>query len=225
VFTVASVGAAVAQPAFAGSGSTDVPEPFSIHSGDTCRMGVAEGTIVWHLPPAGRTVDGKVTVADRPVPNDPAPGCRDDGRLTVLSVIGRVSGRPADQVLLEADNGQREYAFTLTATVRIEEVVVLVCRRTRARAAGLLRRGPDPPRAGHHHRLTGRRGASVRVPTPSGTEAPLCCPQRTPPVMLDRDRSGLDDIAGKRWHVDRGRGFVQAGRRPRRAAGRCARPL
>ncbi len=68
-------------------------------------------------------------LADRPAPNDPVPGCRDDGRLTVLSVTGRASGRPSDQVMHGADNDQPEYRFRLTAAVRIEEVVVQVCRR------------------------------------------------------------------------------------------------
>lgn len=106
--TVASLGAAGALPAFADSSSTDVSEPFSAHSGDACRMGVAKGTILWHVGPAGRTVDGKVAVADRPVPKDPAPGCRDDGRVTSLSLIAWASGQPVDRVLLGADNGERE---------------------------------------------------------------------------------------------------------------------
>jgi hypothetical protein len=54
----------------------------------------------------------------------------------VLSVVRRASGETVDRVLLEADNGSRGYAFRLISTIRIDEVVVQVCRRTQV---------PGPP--------------------------------------------------------------------------------
>ena len=128
--TIACCVAGVVQSAAAARGPADVLQTFAVHSGDACRMGAAEGTLVWHLPPGGRTVDGSAKVADRPVPDVPAPGCRDDGRLTVLSVVGHAGGESVGRVLLEADNGSREYPFRLTSSIPIDEVLVQVCRRT-----------------------------------------------------------------------------------------------
>lgn len=111
-------------PALAGT-AADVPQSFSADSGDACRLGAARGTLVWHQPPAGRTVDGTATVSDRL----PSPGCGDDGRHTVLVLTARAGGEAVDQEVLEADNGQRTYRFTLSAPVQVAEVVVRVCRR------------------------------------------------------------------------------------------------
>jgi hypothetical protein len=115
----------VGAPALAGGSATDLTQSFSAHSGDACRLGAARGTIVWHQPPAGRTVDGTATVSDRL----PSPGCGDDGRNTVLVLTARAGGEVVDQEVLEADNGQRTYRFALSAAVPVTEVVVRVCRR------------------------------------------------------------------------------------------------
>jgi hypothetical protein len=123
--------ASLTQPAVAAEAATDVPQAFTAHSGDSCRMGVANGTIVWHLPPDGRTVDGNVAVVDRPVPDDPAPGCGDDGRYTILLMTAFVGNTQVDQQRFAADNGSRESTLRLTATRSIETVVVKVCRSTR----------------------------------------------------------------------------------------------
>ncbi len=124
------------QQAVAAAPATDVPQPFTAHSGDVCRMGVAKGTIVWHLPPAGRTVDGRVTVVDRPDPSNPGPGCTDDGRYTTLVVTALVDRTRVDQQTFPVDNGTRESPLRLTAARPIEAIVVLVCRSSRA---------PGPP--------------------------------------------------------------------------------
>ncbi len=121
----AVIAGGVGHPALAGTTTTDVPQPFSAHSGDACRLGAARGTMVWHQPPAGRTVDGTATVSDRVA----SPGCGDDGRITVLVLTARAGGEVVDQVTLEADNGQRTYRFALSAAVQVGEVVVRVCRR------------------------------------------------------------------------------------------------
>jgi hypothetical protein len=119
------------QPAVAVTATTDVPQPFTAHSGDVCRMGVAKGTIVWHLPPDGRTVDGTVTVVDRPVPDDPGPVCRDDGRYSTLTMTAFVAGTQVDQQVFPVDNGYRQSTLELTATKSIETIVVQVCRHFR----------------------------------------------------------------------------------------------
>lgn len=126
----AIIAAGVGSTAFAGSPAlartaADVPQSFSADSGDACRLGAARGTLVWHQPPAGRTVDGTATVSDRL----PSPGCGDDGRNTVLVLTARAGGEVVDQEVLEADDGQRTYRFTLSAPVQVAEVVVRVCRR------------------------------------------------------------------------------------------------
>lgn len=119
------------QPAAAATMTTDVPQPFTAHSGDACRMGVAKGTILWHLPPDNRAVDGKVAVVDRPVPKDPGPGCGDDGRYSILTVTAFVGRTQVDQQAFAADNGSIESTLHLTATSPIESIMVQVCRSTR----------------------------------------------------------------------------------------------
>lgn len=131
VLAAAVLTGGLTQPAFAAAAATDVPQPFAANSGDACRMGAAKGTIVWHLAPASRAVDGRATVLDRPVPNDPGPGCGDDGRYTVLTLTAYVAGVRVDQQSLRVDNNSREAPFTLTATKPIEAVSVQVCRLTR----------------------------------------------------------------------------------------------
>jgi hypothetical protein len=126
---LAATGAA--QPAFAGTASGDVPQPFAVHSGDACRMGVAKGTVVWHLPPGGRSVDGRASIVDRPVPGSPVRECGDDGRHTVLVVTARAGGHVLDRVGLAADNGEVESVFALSGSVPVEELVVQVCRPSR----------------------------------------------------------------------------------------------
>jgi hypothetical protein len=125
-----------ARPAVAADAATDVPQPFTAHSGDVCRMGVAKGTIVWHLPPDGRSVDGSVTVVDRPDPHNPGPGCTDDGRYTTLVVTALADRIRVDQQTIAVDNGTREARLGLGAAVPIETIVVQVCRSTRV---------PGPP--------------------------------------------------------------------------------
>ncbi len=117
-----------ARPATA---AADVPQPFTAHSGDVCRMGVAKGTIVWHLPPTNRSVDGQVTVVDRPDPNNPGPGCTDDGRYTTLVVTALAGRAPVDQQTVAVDNGARDARLALSAARPIETIVVQVCRSTR----------------------------------------------------------------------------------------------
>jgi hypothetical protein len=127
----AALAGGFAHPAMAAEAAAAVPQPFTAHSGDTCRMGTAKGTIVWHLPPAGRRVDGQVTVVDRPDPNNPGPGCTDDGRYTTLVVTALAGHVPVDQQTVAVDNGTREAKLGLSAARPIETVVVKVCRSTR----------------------------------------------------------------------------------------------
>ena len=136
LLVAATLTGCLTQPAVAATAVTDVPQAFAAHSGDSCRMGVAKGTIVWHLPPDGRTVDGNVTVVDRPVPDDPGPGCGDDGRYSILTMTAFVGTTQVDRQVFAADNDSRESRLRLTATRSIETVVVQVCRSTRL---------PDPP--------------------------------------------------------------------------------
>jgi hypothetical protein len=123
-------------PAFASVAPGEVLQPFAAHSGDACRMGVAKGTFVWHLPPADRSVDGRASVMDRPLLGVPERECGEDERYTVLLVTAKAGGEVVDRVSLTADNGEREAAFTLTARVPVEELVVQVCRPSRV---------PGPP--------------------------------------------------------------------------------
>jgi hypothetical protein len=118
-------------PAEAAGATASVTQSFTAHSGDACRMGVAKGTTVWHLPPAGRSVDGEVTVVDRPDPHNPGPGCPDDGRYTTLVVTAFAARTQVDQQTFAVDNGTREARLGLRAAVPIETVVVRVCRSTR----------------------------------------------------------------------------------------------
>jgi hypothetical protein len=136
VFVAAMLAAGAAQAAFAGAAPSGVLQPFAAHSGDSCRMGVAKGTIVWHLPPGGRVVDGRATVVDQPSLGVPERECGEDGRYTALLLTARSGGEAVDRAMLTADNGEREAAFTLTAKVPVEELVVQVCRPSRV---------PGPP--------------------------------------------------------------------------------
>jgi hypothetical protein len=136
LFAAAMVTVGGAQSAFAGAAPGDVLQPFAAHSGDSCRMGVAKGTIVWHLPPGGRSVDGKATVVDRPSVGIPERECGEDGRYTALLLTARAGGEAVDRAMLTADNGEREAAFELTARVPVDELVVQVCRPSRV---------PGPP--------------------------------------------------------------------------------
>ena len=131
LLVTALLAAGITQPASASAASGDVTQAFVADSGDACRMGVATGTIVWHLPPGGRAVDGLAGVLDRPVSDDDPQNCADDGRYTILMLTARVAGKVVDREAVEVDNGQRRSSFTLTAAVPIEEVVVQVCRRGR----------------------------------------------------------------------------------------------
>jgi hypothetical protein len=99
-------------------------------------MGVAKGTMLWHLPPGGRVVDGRATVVDQPSLGIPRRECGEDGRYTALLLTARADGEAVDRAMLTADNGEREAAFTLTARVPVEELVVQVCRPSRV---------PGPP--------------------------------------------------------------------------------
>ena len=137
VFVAATmVAAGAVQSAHAGAAPGDVLQPFAAHSGDACRMGVAKGTIVWHLPPGGRSVDGRANVVDRPTLGVPERECEEDGRYTALLVTARAGGEAVDRAMLTADNGERAAAFTLSARVPVEELVVQVCRPSRV---------PGPP--------------------------------------------------------------------------------
>jgi hypothetical protein len=136
VFVAAVLVAGAVQSAHADAAPGDVLQPFAAHSGDACRMGVAKGTIVWHLPPGGRSVDGRANVVDQPLVGVPERECGEDGRYTALLVTARAGGEAVDRAMLTADNGEREGAFTLTARVSVEEIVVQVCRPSRA---------PGPP--------------------------------------------------------------------------------
>ena len=96
-----------------------MPDPFRN------RSATSAARLIFHLSPQNRSVDGTAVVSDRA-----ASECGgDDGRLTVLAVTARAGGVAVDEERLTADNGQRRFAFRLTATVRVAEVVVQVCRR------------------------------------------------------------------------------------------------
>jgi hypothetical protein len=136
VLFAAALATGGAQSAFAAAAPGDVLQPFAAHSGDTCRMGGANGTIVWHLPPGGRTVDGRANVVDRPLPSVPVRECGEDGRYTVLLVTARAGGASVERAMVTVDNGEREAEFALSAGVPIEELVVQVCRPSRV---------PGPP--------------------------------------------------------------------------------
>jgi len=135
VLTTALLAAGIAQPAYAADPG-DVTQSFSADSGDACRMGVAAGTIVWHLPPGGRAVDGIAGLRDRPAPDDVPTVCGEDGRYTILTLTALVAGAVVDRETMVVDNGVSRSPFTLTAERPIEEIVVQVCRRGRSSYCG-----------------------------------------------------------------------------------------
>ncbi|HEU4422626.1 MAG TPA: hypothetical protein VFR67_08800, partial [Pilimelia sp.] len=64
---------------------------------------------------------------DQPPPNAPG-SCPDDGFSAAVTFTAYAGGMVADVEKQRADNEQREFSFDLSASGRIEMVIVQVCR-------------------------------------------------------------------------------------------------
>ena len=140
VLLCAVVAAGVPTVALAGPASgREVPaplveQPFAADSGDSCRYGLAEGVLRWHLDPLGgppTVVEVTGTIRERPVPTDPTAECGDDGRYSTVTMTAHARSGVVDTETVRVNNGAREFAFRLTGTpgaVPIARVIVEVCR-------------------------------------------------------------------------------------------------
>ncbi|HZM76185.1 MAG TPA: hypothetical protein VFC19_10690 [Candidatus Limnocylindrales bacterium] len=103
---------------------------FSATSGDSCRYGATQGTLVWRYsttaPIVPITVDVRGTAVDRPVPNEWS--CRDDGFYSV-AIFTAFGSSPVRQDV-RANNEAVSFTFTLVApsTAGLSRLQVQVCR-------------------------------------------------------------------------------------------------
>jgi hypothetical protein len=111
-----------------------IAQPFKADSGDTCRHGVAEGTLAWQngvispLPLLKVGVTG--TLTDRPLPIDPT-NCRDDGYDSTVTFVAYGGETELDRQSRTADNNTLRFQFSLGSTAdktALDRVVVQVCR-------------------------------------------------------------------------------------------------
>ncbi|MDG4786362.1 hypothetical protein O7626_10545 [Micromonospora sp. WMMD1102] len=132
--------AAPAAPARAGTGTDLAPQAFAADSGDSCRFGLAEGTLEFlpiSAPPGLGSVTVTGTIADRPYERDPGPVCRDDGLFSFVTFYAYGNGRPISQNSARVDNDIAKYSFRLAPEVPstgVDAVVVQVCRTSNTNA-------------------------------------------------------------------------------------------
>nr|BFE61578.1 hypothetical protein GCM10020063_061040 [Dactylosporangium thailandense] len=112
-----------------------VSQAFAADSGDSCRYGSSSGTFSWPqgpvspLPAPGVGVSGKV--ADRPLPIDPGPVCRDDGYSSTVTFVAYLGTTEVARQSRTADNGTVSFSFVLggaSADKGIDRITVQVCR-------------------------------------------------------------------------------------------------
>ncbi|MEN3610740.1 hypothetical protein AAH979_14435 [Plantactinospora sp. ZYX-F-223] len=131
---------ALAGPARAGSDTDLAPQPFAADSGDSCRYGLAEGTLEFlpiSAPPGLGSVTVTGTIADRPYERDPGPICPDDGLFSFVTFYAYGNGRPITQGTSRVDNDITKYSFRLAPQEPfggVDTVVVQVCRAATANA-------------------------------------------------------------------------------------------
>jgi hypothetical protein len=129
----AAVATILATPS-AGHAQPQVTVPFSADSGDNCRYGFTEGTLTWRfgtspLPLTAVAVKGRL--ADRPLPADPGPVCRDDGLLSIATFAAFSGNVQVDRDLQRANNEVVGFEFLLgedSTVTRIDRIVIQVCR-------------------------------------------------------------------------------------------------
>jgi hypothetical protein len=110
--------------------------PFRADSGDNCRYGSTQGSLIWRYssttPIRAIAVDVRGTLVDHPLPNEVFP-CRDDGYYSVATFVGYLSDGIVRREA-RADNQLVSLSFTLgssSTTASISRLVVQVCRSPR----------------------------------------------------------------------------------------------
>ncbi|MEQ4303013.1 hypothetical protein ABNF97_16715 [Plantactinospora sp. B6F1] len=130
----------LASPARAGTDADLAPQPFAADSGDSCRYGVAEGTLEFlpiSAPPGLGSVTVTGTIADRPYERDPGPVCRDDGLFSFVTFYAYGSGRLITEAAARVENDITKYSFQLgprEPSIGVDTLVVQVCRAATANA-------------------------------------------------------------------------------------------
>ncbi|GAA3732643.1 hypothetical protein GCM10022225_13490 [Plantactinospora mayteni] len=131
---------ALTGPARAGTDTDLAPQPFAADSGDSCRYGVAEGTLEFipiSAPPGLGSVTVIGTIADRPHESDPGPVCRDDGLFSFVTFYAYGSGRLVAEATSRVDNDITKYTLQLAPrepSTGVDTLIVQVCRAATANA-------------------------------------------------------------------------------------------
>ncbi|GAB3975282.1 hypothetical protein GCM10027615_42430 [Plantactinospora veratri] len=131
---------ALAGPARAGTDTDLAPQGFAADSGDSCRYGLAEGTLEFlpvTAPPGLGSVTVTGTIADRPYERDPGPICRDDGLFSFVTFYAYGNGRLIAEGTTKVDNDITKYNFQLGPRepgTGVDTLVVQVCRASTTNA-------------------------------------------------------------------------------------------
>src|SRR5262245_52322441 len=103
-------------------------QPYAAVSGDNCRYGSTQGSLIWSysstVPIRPVTVGVRGTVSDRPLPNEPSL-CRDDSFYSLAIFTAYSFNSEAIRREVRANNQTVSASFTLAeATVGLGRVVV-----------------------------------------------------------------------------------------------------
>ncbi|GAA4468467.1 hypothetical protein GCM10023170_082490 [Phytohabitans houttuyneae] len=109
--------------------------PFRADSGDNCRYGTTQGSLIWRYstttPIRPITLDVRGTLVDHPLPDEWGFLCRDDGYYSVATFVAYLSNGTTARAEARADNAIVSLGFTLgssSTTSSISRATVQVCR-------------------------------------------------------------------------------------------------
>jgi len=109
--------------------------PFSADSGDSCRYGRTQGSLIWRYsttaPIRPVAFDVRGTLVDHPLPGADGFLCRDDGYYSVATFVAYLSNGLTQRAQARADNAIVSFSFTLgpgSTTAGVSRASVQVCR-------------------------------------------------------------------------------------------------
>ncbi|MEV2238118.1 hypothetical protein [Micromonospora sp. NPDC049891] len=109
--------------------------PFRADSGDNCRYGSTQGSLIWRYstttPIRPIALDVRGTLVDHPLPDEWGFLCRDDRYYSVATFVAYLSNGTTSRAEARADAALVSLDFTLgssTAAASISRATVQVCR-------------------------------------------------------------------------------------------------
>lgn len=109
--------------------------PFRADSGDSCRYGRTQGSLIWRysttIPIRPIAVDVRGTLVDHPLPDAWGFLCRDDGYYSVATFVAYLNNGLTQRAEARADNAVVSLDFTVgsdSTTAGISRASVQVCR-------------------------------------------------------------------------------------------------